>query len=994
MRQLMLMTLLSVITLFITPDLWANDDTSITTFNENLIPTIDKSEMPPSSDPSFFSKLRQEMQKIDMEQAKKNQGEGTAHVLRHVKTNFVPDSITFAIAGGLVYFTQLQMVTKSDPALMVKHVEALKDPIAHISFGAFMVANGIYIDMKTRGLDPLTKQMAMKTLTYKGLAVGSFASSVTADLLVTMKECTKAWIENKNDGPAHAACDFAYKQWTVRNKFVQYAPQILSLLVSQAGSEVVETVGKSGGRFLKPGVKSLESKTIKFFKVTSTHVDLVVTGGGSFVVRSIRWFGKLTKFTMFLAIDHMVTPTVTRVGNNLIQPLFFDFDALAMNRYLIRGSKHNWSEEKAARNNESFAKFPAEIFNFTERMSAWRMHLNGKSEADLAGWLDAVSQLLHQIDYTKTFYLKYIENIYDTLNRQHLVQQGEFNDAPDRAWALERRYPYRTLPLYGVKSNSDNNGISDNDMYLLKPYAIEPKQSQFVQQTAIEFIKNLSQTELSELHKKEIYNLVKPLTANLRPYAQGQDLDRINQYLKNLPKAPQAVRGSHRPDPYYLLKKELKAFRNILGNPMPQLYEGSGFAMAFDTHVANYQLATAAKFDLKDENYKFAKTADYMLFHMICGPQKTKIEEGMFSGINLIPPRIINYREELEICKDTWFFKNVTSQNFHQIPITVDGIEYQNISRFMVNRINPSLIGNYRDIDKTDKGKGFDQWWTNNILPSLQTTLRSLDKRYEKLVEKTYQQVNDQKGFADFAIDYYTNQSYYLDRNIGDNLRYEFEVYLNILKSMLLDEKVTSYDFMKDLAATTRKRQFDIPYISDRGMTKHLIKENAYLIKTLGIDASEITSLDDIAEKIILPARENKILSAATKKLATQLNKIRVQELEMNYKNYMSLLRSENLKFEDMVGHKEKLYKSNMIIFGQFKQMAEMAGVDNLPTEVQTLLAVANGLEALEIEINRFLLMKVKLEDRLEIDMSQLNTFMKAQSAAPTQKRGASPHSH
>ena len=72
--------------------------------------------------------------------------------------------------------------------------------------------------------------------------------------------------------------------------------------------------------------------------------------------------------------------------------------------------------------------------------------------------------------------------------------------------------------------------------------------------------------------------------------------------------------------------------------------------------------------------------------------------------------------------------------------------------------------------------------------------------------------------------------------------------------------------------------------------------------------------------------------------------------------------------------------------------MAEMVGQDNLPTEAQTVLAVANGLEALEIEVNRYLLMKVRLADRLELDMSQLNAFLKAKSIAPQQRSGAKPH--
>lgn len=997
-------------------------------FTERVQPTIDKSDMP-HSDPSFFSRLRQEINKVEMEEAQKNQGEGTAHVLRHVKANFAPDSITFAIAGGLVYFTQLQLVTKSDPALMVKHIESLKDPIAHISFGAFMVANGIYIDMKTRGLDPMTKQLAMKTLTYKGLAVGSFASSLTADLLVTMKECTKSWLANKNDAQSHAACDYSYKQWTVRNKFVQYAPQILSLLAAQKASEVVEGAARVGGRFLKPGVKALESMTVKFFRLSAANVDLLFVGGG-WTVKAVRWIGKLTKFTMFLAVDHYVSPHVTRIGNDLIQPAFFDFDALAINKYMYRGMKHNWDAKKARDADEQFDKLPKEIYNFTERMAAWRMHLNAKAEADLQGWLEVTSKLLHQVDYAKNFYLKYIENLYDTLNRQHLVNQGEFKDAPDRAWALERRYPFRNLPLYGVKSGHDYGDVPENDIYLTKPFDIEPYQNQMVKKVAISFYPAIGVSfGLRGKHLEEMKALVKPLMGNLTPYQQGVIIEKINKRYKDTPPPPHMGRGDYIPeDTNKPIRMALWSFKQALGDPRPQLKEGSGFNMAFDTYIANYQEAKEADFDLKDQNYKFAKASDLMLYQMICGDQLATIKEGTFSGMNFLAPRIVNYSGNLKFCKDTWIFKNVKSddaatwkESLHDWKIELDGKTYENPTRFIMSRMYSGLLGNWKDIDKADKGQGFDRWWVQSILPSLQNQLKKLDTRYGKVVEAADRQINDHKSFVDWAIDGLFNGSYYLDKNVGDNLRFEFEVYYSVLKTVLLNEKSKSkkWEYLLDVHERSIDRRHEIPYVSSTGTAQQLKNRYKWLFNFMkDVKPEEVVNLDEFSEKLLLPAREKiklvretqlktpqqwiknakllknvLMLEASLNNLTKELNIIRMQEFEMNFKNFMALLARPSLKFDEMIAAKEKLYKSNTIILGGFKQMAELVGAENLPSEVQTVLAVANGLEALEIEVNRFLLMKVKLADRLEIDMSQLNTFLKHRSLAPPPKQGAAkPH--
>ncbi len=967
----------------------------------------------PKPDPSFLRRLRQELNKIEMEEAKKNQGEGTRHVLRHVKAHFVPDSITFAIAGGLVYFTQLQIATKSDPELMVKHIEALKDPIAHISFAAFMVANGIYIDMKTRGLDPMTKQLAMKTLTYKGLAVGSFASSLTADLLVTMKECTKGWITNKNDPASQAACDYSYKQWTNRSKYVQYTTQILALIVAQKATEVVEAGTRGIGRtVIKPGAKALESTFVKLLKVSAANVDLAFSGG-TWWIKAIRWGGKLTKFSMFLAVDHYVAPHVNRAGNNLLQPAFFDFDAMALGKSLARGSKHNWNVTAADKANESFQNFPKQIENFTERMAQWRMHLNAKAEANLAGWLDVSSKLLHQVDYSKNFYLKYVDNLFDTLNRQHLINQGEFNDAPSRAWALERKYPLRLLPLYGVKSGKDFGDQPENDVYVSHPFQLEPAQNEMVQKVAAAFYPKLQTFGMPAEHLGEVQRLISPLTQKLSPVRQGIQLDKINRRLKMLP----FIKKND--DPNKGIRTALGQFKSALGDPKPQLKEGAGFNMAFDTNVGNYQSAQTAGFDLRAKNFAFAKTSDLMLLKMICGDKQAKIKEGTFTGVTFYPPRIVNYNGELDICKNTIYGKNTTSDTLHDWKIETDGKTFESPTRFIMARIYPQVLGNWRSETKDDKGIAFDQWWVKSILPGLQAQLKKMDARYGQVVAEADQQLNNHRSWYDKTIDnVFTGEAYMkdrmiLDNNLGDNLRFEFEFYLSALKTVLLKEKVaaqkTNHEYILEISKRARTNGYIIPNVSSDNESKRLkTKYKSLFALVKDVTAEDITTVDDLSEKIVIPARE--LVEKAKKDpkdfpsiaqyekalntLTSELNVFRVNELEMNYKNFMALLRLKSLKFEDMIAAKEKLYKSNTIIFSGFKQVAELAGAEaeTLPADFKAILAIANGLEALEIEVNRYLLMKVKLADRLEIDMSQLNTFLKHRSLAPQQRQGSRAH--
>lgn len=999
-----------------------NSVTATTQFGDKVRVTIDPTAAP-KANPSFFSRLRQEINKLEMQEASKNQGEGTEHVLRHVKANFVPDSITFAIAGGLVYFVQLQAVTHSDPALMVKHLESLKDPIAHISFGAFMVANGMYIDMRTRGLDPMTKQLAMKRLTYSGLAAGSFASSVTADLLVTMKECTKGWINNRNDAASHAMCDSAFSQWTKRNKYVGYATQIMSLLVTQKATDVVESVVAGGGRYVvKPVAKALESSAMNVLKLTAANVDLVFSGR-TWWIKGIQWLGKLSKFSMFLAVDHYVSPHVNRAGNDLLQPTFFYMDAMALGKSMALGSKYHWDPNAANNAKESFDAFPKQILKFTEQMATWRMHLNAKAEADLSGWLEVSSKLLHQIDYAKNYYLKYVENSYDTFHRQNLVNKGEYNDDPSRAWALERRYPQRILPLYGVKSDFKFEGEVENDVYLSKPFLIEEKQTANVQKLAAAFLPKLNTFGMSAEQLTQLKDLILPLTKPLSPIRQGIQLDKINRALKFL---PFVVRGTPaNQDPHFAVRSALNAFRAALGNPMPQLKEGSGYNMAFDTNVGIYQAAKAAGFDLKERNYAFAKTSDLMLFNMICGGQKAIVKEGMLTGINFYPPRMVSYNGELEFCKNTWIQKNLTSINFHDFKIQADGKTYENPTQFVMSRMYKDVLGNTQDEFKESKGVAFDKWWVTSILPGLQAELKKLDERYGQVVAKAEQQINNQKSWYDKAIDgLFTGEAFMkdsltLDANVGDNLRFEFEFYLSTMKLILMNEKLApqayNHAYIYEISKKARAGRGVIPaFDADKALAD--LKKNYPLMFNMGSEGTteDVTTLDDYLEKVLAPVRkaleaEGEKLSEAQKKnppkaftdklaylekVKQSLLKARINEFENAFKTILKLLSEPNLTFDQMVKAREKIYSSKTALLGPYKQMAELAGLDMLDKRTQSLVALDSGLEALEIEVNRFLLMKVKLVDRLQIDMSQLNTYLKYRSIAPGAKQGsASPHS-
>jgi hypothetical protein len=905
-------------------------------FDGNGIPTIEASQKE-TFDPSFLRKLRAEIQAEQMKDHEKSEKSGW---YKSVNKRFVPESATFFVAGGGVYFLTMMAQTNSDPALMVKHIESLKDPIAHISFYAFMAANGMYTNFKTKGMDPMTKQLAMKTLQYKGMAIGSLASSFTADVLGTFKECAKGWINNKSDESSYSACDESLKTWTVRNKFTQYIPQILSLIVSQYASDAVMATGqKIKNKVSGTAIYTAEASALKLFKISSASVDLIITSGGV-VVRSMAWLGKLQTFGMFLAIDHLLTPSVMRIGNNVLQPFLFQFDVNAIDRLMKNAGDSKWSSETANKPSlecsvknkacKSFDELPKEIENFTYRMQQWRMHLNSKVENDLNGWQSEVNKLLHQIDFSKNFYRSYLENLYATLQRSEQVQKGEFNDEPNRAWATQTIYPYRTLPLYGVKSGVDFKAEKENDLYLIKPWLLQKYQSQNLQKISNEFLINIKKFKLDSYSEKKFKALLTILlsdSANEQAKALIQIADPIRTFNKQF-----------QDDREFLNQEFLSAIHQLkikIGNPAPVIDEGAGFSQAYISRSTNLLASTTANFKLDNGIHRFNKATDLMFYNMICGSTDAKVHEGIFTGLDFMPARISNHSPlGLKLCE-----KNngtATTDSLYKITLPLN---QKNVSttQFLVAHLNQDLLGNISD---ADGASGFNKWWIEKTLPAVQIKFKDLDARYQTLVSQAYGNILDQKGFVDFTLDLYTHWSERLGTGILDNLDFELEFYTQSLENILLQKNISTQKYIDSIITLTQNKKNDPIVIS-----KDLEKSNAVLFKIL--------------------------------------------KIKKTYKELLDLLKNnQNVDFKNLESMNTRLKESMDGIFEKFVQFEKNP---NLPAEVKSLFSIKNGLEALEMDLKRYLFMKVNLANRLEIETSQMNDFLKGQRMNKVHS-GAKPH--
>ncbi len=886
--------------------------------NESVTPVIDINDAD-KVDPSLLRKLRAELQSDMMKAQKQAEVDG---VVKSTAKNFVPTSAAFAIAGGAIYFTQLMTISNSDPLLMVKHLESLKDPIGHMSFGMFMLSQGIYINYQTKGLDPMTKSLMMRQLMYKGLAVGSFFSGLSADILMTMKTCTGGWIENKNDEASHAACDEALKQWTIRNKTTQYVPQIMSLLVTQVMTDTFE-LGLQKTKSTKAYnllANAADKSATKLFKITAANVDILITPGGP-AVKVMKWTGQILKFGMFLTVDHMITPSVTRFGKNLLLPVMFESNRLGINSQIIEYQKIKKID----------AQFHESVTKVSERLSEWRQHLNAKNEIDLQGWLEATTKLLNQIKYTKDFYAKFIENVFETKYRYNLIKQGHFDAAPDRAWAMQRRFPFRTLPLYGVNLVVASEKMKLNDAYLNTPYDLEASQSENIFKQVTLFKEKLSQADTHENSKMKMQKVLNALL--VKDYTkQGQALYKMNSLLSlyRNQTANYANNMKHddrfydSPDLTQFEQKFLTEFRKSLGDPRPQLNEAASYGMAFDTHSDYYELGQQAGFDLYNfSQYRFYKASDLMIYNMICGKNFIEIKEELTSGLNVYTPRIIDTKENIDFCNkgNTWT-KEITKINSHQFytkSITVDGVTYPNVMRLIVAKMDKNLVD---DVDnKTTMSAGFNKWWSELMIPALDAKLKDFDQRFSVLVDRTYKQVLDNKTFTDWSLDLIA-QTKYLGSSIEENLYIDLEFQLRTLE-MIINEK----------SPTTK------------------------------------TYFDDIA-KLGLITKNNQTSSL-------QLKQLRL--LHNEYITFLGYLRANNFDYKKFNEAKEVLVNQSEVVFKPMQTLIQAGQNETGTASEKSIAAIYKSLENIQAEATRLIMLKIQLKDKLSADTSLLNKAIKDQ---------------
>lgn len=885
---------------------------------------------------------------------------------------FAPESLAFFIAIGAVTYNSMWIKSHGDPLQMQRHIDSLRDPIAHLSFFAFMQTQGFYMDIRSRGLgvaamDPTSRAQTMRRLSYQGMAVGSLASSLVSDIGHSIKACTDRWLEGRTDERSLAVCDQAWAEWTARDKFVQYFPMILNMWASQAATELLEAttaaafdrVSTSG---FARGLLANNHLMRMAYKITAADVVLTFVGGGWFT-KTIKFVGKVTRFSLFVGIDQFLSNYTYRPVNNIIQPLFFNGDALAVVGKWDQADRINWTFNQHESSRTLVSHFERDLKNFSKRMQQWRDHLNREGETDINGWLEMTRKILNQIDYSYRFYKEFVSYFVETIKTNRDVRAGNRNAEELQAIS---GYPFRSLPLFGVAAGlAETSELQLNDLYIAAPRQMQELQKNYAVSVTAPFRNRERSLRMRDAEKTEFRGIVDNILTG-DPMRMALGLQTMNRTLDihylSMQLSPEA--GSPSSGAYIDLLESLK---QNLGNPRPVTEPLAGFAQAFAVNSVSQIIAENADFSTWSlfQGYSYTNTTDMLMAKMLCGQRDSQLHRTRVAGVTLTQPQfepptlLTGSSDRTEYCRSistnsTLYRSNVGSST---------------LSQFVTRSMTPGAYGNFDQIERT--AQVFDRWWTTYAKRPINGEFREFDNKFKRAFQTVYDSFFDRRNLFQRIVDH-LNQSKYLSRSLKGSLKTEAYVYLEILNRSLLTGNVQLPE--KPVRLVPSPSIYDLNRIRE------------------GRTAYEDPNYYDYVEN----AKE--MAESQSGGFTSPYNEMtpEVRELQQLISNYIRHIQNDDLNFDAYIATAKRFdtllndakVRAGLKRLVQVSQSDDLTGAsesgsentssiyEDIPVANKTFkqrmtIAAIEGLETVEAELRRFVRMRAALDQQLELDNAE-----------------------
>lgn len=671
------------------------------------------------------------------------------------------------------------------PVALEHFMDAMKDPVGHLAFYNFMIANKWVTEgMRDWALGKGPKAQA-RLFRYLipglGMTAGSIVSHLTGDLYQLFSACH--WDNVKRgqqrqrlsmpaipDGKQDSdPCEEAFKQWTLEKKFYVYAPALTSMLLStvlgagvkwtasaMAYSKVASPIGVL--MVARPAFQKVKDIALKEILIRGVTIGLSATPLGV-VPNSLRILGAAghaSNIAIFLYAD-----TVIRDGVEWIMGNLFRADDL-LGPYLrpfIPGENFQELDEALTKisRDTSAATWQGEnssVMDFLKKFSTTfeehRHHSNKDAQSAHDMWQDKIMGFMTSVRMALYFY----EHLIDDFKAKEMVRRYENKEITVPPKKLFNNLAFRDYLLYGVWVDAKKHEYESLDDasadYLKNPDRLEGYQLERVKESA----KHMCEVGIpKEADREPFFESEKEILDRLCANLNSGDKEKIAQgfgYLNHLILPPNVlrydnrrVRKTGRLSTSYRLNILLTEIRDHFGDPRPLSATMEGLSYAYEVNPVVQK--NKGTFPFENFGYiKMEKVSDIMAYKMVCGSERP--EDVIFNRegfrLRFNPPKIVDIKAPANFCYNNFDFADPQSLRDHmkiatkpsslmyREKIQTEKGEYKGIGDLIVNNLNEDIK---KFIQSGNEEFWFANWWTR-FDPYIFHTLETLKNEYKTVV--------------------------------------------------------------------------------------------------------------------------------------------------------------------------------------------------------------------------------------------------------------------
>lgn len=661
---------------------------------------------------------------------------GAGSVVGHTLKSFPTESAIFFIAVGGVM--NLQTITNygENPIALEQHLASITDPVAHLSFFSFMVANGAV----SKSIGALSSSTTLRHfIPYLGMTAGMLTSSIVGELIADpdFGKCVKHLMTPKPVADRAKSCDVLYKNWVLSRKLLQYVPGLISMLASSAVGGAFEwglhcvRAGRCGAALAR-GAAGQGSRALV---IRGIAVGLTFVPGVGWTFRGGATLYKIANMAAFTVLDQwLFHPLIKWPFGNMTDGERPSKIATEISKNILTLKNKDWISNpnnfcKDSEERDCESDLAAQIKEFAENMAKWREFNLEHTTMKHHHWTQMLSTLTGMYTASQKFYGDFI------METDIRLEKDAKN--PNFIHPLERTYPLWGMKLEGqeIKPGSFISNPSEIERILLTETiakAIEyidtlagetPEERASYRGADVHFIKSLVAARellgspVADLNTK-IVSGIKKLNVLLYPPTPLGASDRVLKYQNDL--------------------------RAIIGKPTPLMIPGTGYLAIYEMRDENKKLHQGLPYQKITNGFSTPNPTDVFIYNMVCGKnpdQGEQLIDRLAKGFswhmsspriakNLTGPAYNFFCEQRAQAQPRGnFYDRKFSMNENGREVEYLGLlDYvkRNLDTRFIDPANPMFTA-----DKPSNPKMFETWWLNYVQPQLKNKIHEMAVVYE-----------------------------------------------------------------------------------------------------------------------------------------------------------------------------------------------------------------------------------------------------------------------